>query len=296
MTFRENANISGGRTRRGGGGGRGGGGRGGGGMVVGGGAGALLLALVVLLFGGDPEDVLGGGQQPAPITAQDRDLAQCRSGADANAFVECRMKGGMASLENYWSQTYPQAPPATAILFTGQVNTGCGAASSAVGPFYCPLDRQIYLDTTFFNQLQGQLGAQGGSLGELYVLGHEYAHHIQNYTGVLQASQQSSTGPESGAVRVELQADCLSGVWLGEVSRGQDTLLEPPTEEQIRSALSAAAAVGDDSIQERAQGQVTPHTWTHGSSEQRMGWFMRGYRSADPGQCDVLNAGSVEEH
>ncbi|WP_238154592.1 KPN_02809 family neutral zinc metallopeptidase [Ornithinimicrobium sufpigmenti] len=266
-------------------------------MAVGGGVGALLLAVIVLLFGGDPGDVLGGGgQQQVSTNAQEVDLAQCRTGADANEFVDCRMKGGMASLENYWTRASPDTPPATAILFTGQVDTQCGAASSAVGPFYCPLDRQIYLDTSFFNQLQGQLGARGGSLGELYVLGHEYGHHIQNYTGALQASQQSRSGPESGAVRVELQADCFAGAWLGEVSRGQDALLEPPTEEQIRSALSAAAAVGDDSIQERVQGQVTPHTWTHGSSEQRTGWFMRGYQSADPNQCDVLNAGSVEDY
>lgn len=266
-------------------------------MAVGGGIGALLLAVVVMLFGGDPGAILGGGgQQQAPTSAQNVDLAECRTGADANANVDCRMKGGMASLETYWTQTYDRAAPATAILFTGQVNTQCGAASSAVGPFYCPLDRQIYLDTSFFNQLQSQLGASGGSLGELYVLGHEYGHHIQNYTGALQASQQSRQGPESGAVRVELQADCFAGAWLGEVSQGQDALLEPPTQEQIDSALSAAASVGDDSIQERVQGQVTPHSWTHGSSEQRMGWFMRGYQSADPNQCDVLNAGSVNDY
>lgn len=267
-------------------------------MAVGGGLGALVLALVVMLFGGgNVDDILGGGgQQPASTGVQNVELTECRSGADANENVDCRMKGGMASLENYWTETYPRAEPTTAMLFTGQVSTQCGSATSAVGPFYCPLDRQIYLDTSFFNQLQSQLGAQGGSLGELYVLGHEYAHHIQNYTGALQASQQSQQGPESGAVRVELQADCFAGAWLGEVSQGQDALLEPPTADEIRSALSAAASVGDDSIQERVQGQVTPHTWTHGSSEQRMGWFMRGYQSADPNQCDVLNAGSVADH
>ena len=295
MTFRENANISRGRAQRGGGGGGRGGG-GGGGLAVGGGVGALLLAVVVMLFGGDPGAILGDGQPQQTSSAQNVDLAECQTGADANADVDCRMKGGMASLENFWTQTYDRAAPATAILFTGQVNTQCGAASSAVGPFYCPLDRQIYLDTSFFNQLQSQLGAQGGSLGELYVLGHEYGHHIQNYTGALQASQQDRQGPESGAVRVELQADCFAGAWLGHVSTGQDALLEPPTEEQIRSALSAASSVGDDSIQERMQGQVTPHTWTHGSSEQRMGWFMRGYETGDVNQCDVLNAGSVEDY
>ena len=281
MTFRENANIGGGRARRGGGGG--------GGMAVGGGIGALLLALVVMLFGGDPGAILGGGQQ-APSQAENVDLAECQTGADANANVQCRMKGGMASLEQYWSQTYAKADPATTILFSGAVNTQCGQATSQVGPFYCPVDRQIYIDTNFYDQLEGQLGAQGGPLGELYVLGHEYGHHIQNYTGALQASQQSRQGAESGAVMVELQADCFAGAWIANAS-GEEGLLEPPTQDEVRSALSAAAAVGDDSIQERMQGQVTPHTWTHGSSEQRMGWFMKGYESGDANQCDPFNNG-----
>lgn len=290
MTFRENANIGAGRATRGGGGG--------GGLAVGGGLGALLLALVVMLFGGNPGDVLGGGSQE-PSTAKNVELAECRTGADANANVDCRMKATMLSLEDYWTATFPQAQPTTAILFSGAVNTGCGQASSAVGPFYCPLDRQIYLDTSFFSQLESQLGADGGAFSQMYVLGHEYGHHIQNYTGALQASQQDAKGPESGAVRVELQADCFAGAWAGNATRTQDSdgnvLLEPLSEDDIRSALSAASAVGDDSIQSRMQGQVTPHTWTHGSSEQRMGWFMRGYNSGDPNQCDVLNAASVND-
>jgi uncharacterized protein len=292
MTFRENANIGAGRASRGGGGG--------GGLAVGGGIGALLLALVVMLFGGDPGAVLGGGQQ-APSSAENVDLAECQSGADANENRDCRVKGAMLSLERYWTQTYDKAPPTQAIIFSGAVNTQCGQASSQVGPFYCPLDETIYLDTSFFDQLKGQLGAEGGALGEMYVIGHEYGHHIQNYTGALRASQQDRQGPESGAVRVELQADCFAGAWLANASgttdtEGDDPLLEPPTEEQVRTALSAASAVGDDSIQERMQGEVTPHTWTHGSSEQRMGWFMRGYSSGDAGQCDVMNADSVDSY
>src|SRR5690606_21637740 len=163
-----------------------------------------------------------------------------------------------------------QAAPADAVLFSGGVNTGCGQASSAVGPFYCPLDRQIYLDTAFFQQLEGQLGGDGGAFSQMYVLGHEYGHHIQNYTGALQASQQDRQGPESGAVRVELQADCFAGAWAGNATQTRDSegqlLLEPLSRADIESALSAASAVGDDSIQEKMQGQVTPHTWTHGSS------------------------------
>ncbi|GAA1183063.1 neutral zinc metallopeptidase [Ornithinimicrobium humiphilum] len=291
MTFRENANIGAGRASRGGGGS--------GGLAVGGGLGALVLALVVMLLGGDPGAILGG-QEPTTSNAQNVDLAECRTGADANENIDCRMKATMLSLEDYWTAAYPSAQPADAILFSGGVNTGCGQASSAVGPFYCPVDRHIYLDTAFFQQLEGQLGGDGGSFSQMYVLGHEYGHHIQNYTGALKASQQDAQGPESGAVRVELQADCFAGAWAGNATQTKDAdgnlLLEPLSREDIESALSAASAVGDDSIQEKMQGQVTPHTWTHGSSEQRMGWFMRGYESADPNQCDVLNASSVNDY
>jgi predicted metalloprotease len=293
MTFRENANIGAGRASRGGGGG-------GGGLAVGGGIGTLLLALVVMLFGGDPGAILGGGGGSSPSSAENIELAECQTGADANENVDCRMKGTMLSLEDYWSGVAPDAEPTQAILFSGSVNTSCGQASSQVGPFYCPVDSTIYLDTTFFQQLEGQLGADGGNFSQMYVLAHEYGHHIQNYTGALRASQQDAQGPESGAVRVELQADCFAGAWAGNATKTEDsdgkTLLEPLGREDIESALSAASAVGDDSIQERMQGQVTPHTWTHGSSEQRMGWFMRGYESGDANQCDVLNAESVDDY
>lgn len=288
MTFRENANIGSGRATRGGRGG-------GGGMAVGGGLGALLLALVVMLLGGDPGAILGGGQSTPQSQPANVELAECESGEDANRDVNCRMKGGMASLEQYWTEAFPKAEPGNAVLFSGAVSTQCGNATSQVGPFYCPVDQRIYIDTSFFQQLEGQLGAQGGSLGELYVLAHEYGHHIQNYTGALQASQQDGQGPESGAVKVELQADCFAGAWVGNAS-GEGGLLEPPTEDEIRSALSAAAAVGDDHIQERMQGQVTPHTWTHGSSEQRMGWFMKGYQTGDPNQCNLFQVDSVEDY
>ncbi|WP_022924028.1 neutral zinc metallopeptidase [Serinicoccus marinus] len=292
MTFRENANIGSGRASRGGGGG--------GGVAVGGGLGALVLALVVMLLGGDPGQVLGGGQEQQASQAENVDLAECQTGADANADVDCRMRATMVSLEDYWTAVLPDADPTNAILFSGSVQTQCGGATSAVGPFYCPLDRRIYLDTSFFNQLEGQLGADGGNFSQMYVLAHEYGHHIQNYTGALQYSQQDPRGPESGAVRVELQADCFAGAWAGNASRTQDEegqlLLEELSREDVESALSAASAVGDDSIQEQMQGQVTPHTWSHGSSEQRMGWFMRGYESGDANQCDTLNAGSVEDY
>lgn len=268
-------------------------------MAVGGGIGALLLALIVMLFGGDPGQILGGGE-PQQSQADNVDLAECQTGADANENVDCRMKATMVSLEDYWSSTYAKAEPTTAYLFSGSVSTQCGQASSAVGPFYCPVDRSIYLDTRFFDQMESQLGSDGGNFSQMYVLAHEYGHHIQNYTGALRASQQDAQGPESGAVRVELQADCFAGAWAGNATKTRDAegnaLLEPLSREDIESALSAASAVGDDSIQERMQGQVTPHTWTHGSSEQRMGWFMKGYETGDANQCDVLNVPSVDNY
>lgn len=292
MTFRENANISTGRASRGGGGGAG--------LAVGGGMGALVLALVVVLLGGNPEQLLGGGSPNAPASQGQGALDECQTGSDANADIDCRMKATMVSLEDYWTQVLPDAPLTEAILFNGQVQTGCGNASSAVGPFYCPIDSRIYLDTAFFNQLEGQLGADGGAFSQMYVLAHEYGHHVQNQTGALTASRQDAQGPESGAVRVELQADCFAGAWAGNATATTDSddnaLLEPLTRQDIDSALSAASAVGDDSIQEQMQGHVTPHTWTHGSSEQRMGWFMRGYDSGDANQCDVLNAESVDSY
>lgn len=293
MTFRENANVSTGRASRGGGGGTG--------LAVGGGLGALVLALVVVLLGGDPDQLLGGGGDGGTEAPRGQgEIAQCQTGADANADVDCRMKATMVSLEDYWTQALPDAPMTEAIIFGSSVQTGCGNATSAVGPFYCPLDSRIYLDTTFFNQLEGQLGADGGAFSQMYVLAHEYGHHVQNHTGALAASRQDAQGPESGAVRVELQADCFAGAWAGNATRTTDSdgnpLLEPLTQSDIDSALSAAAAVGDDSIQEQMQGHVTPHTWTHGSSAQRMGWFMRGYDSGDANQCDVLNAASVDDY
>lgn len=293
MTFRENANISSGKARRGGGGG-------GAGMAVGGGVGGLLLVVLVLLFGGDPGQLLGGADSQQPQTVQtDTSLDECRTGADANERIDCRMKATMVSLEDYWNKAAPTFPDTEAILFTGSVNTGCGSATSAVGPFYCPVDSLIYVDTSFFAQLEGQLGADGGTLSQMYVLAHEYGHHIQNSTGALAASRSGGTGPESGAVRVELQADCFAGAWAGNadgtVDSGGQPLLEPLTRADIESALSAASAVGDDHIQQSMTGQVQPHTWTHGSSEQRMGWFMKGYSTGDPNQCDVLNAGSVND-
>jgi hypothetical protein len=155
-----------------------------------------------------------------------------------------------------------------------------------VGPFYCPLDQTIYIDLGFYDDLETRFGAEGGPLAEMYVIAHEYGHHVQNLLGSLDAGRDA--GAERGAVRTELQADCYAGVWVG---NAVDTgFLQPITREQLDQALDAAAAIGDDRIQERMQGQVDPHTWTHGSAEQRQEWFVTGYENGSADACDTFEA------
>ena len=179
--------------------------------------------------------------------------------------------------------------PAKTVFYTDSVQTGCGYASSQVGPFYCPADKQVYIDLGFFDELQSRFGAEGGPFAEAYVLAHEYGHHIQDLTGTLKRAQQGS-GPEGGSVRTELQADCYAGVWANHAV--ETGLIENLTQADINSGIDAAGAVGDDRIQERTQGQVNPETWTHGSSEQRRRWFSKGYETGQPSQCNTF-AGSI---
>ena len=285
MTFRPDADLDHGqvsdvRGRR----------MGGGGLAVGGGGLGIIVVIAYLLLGGDPGALVANDPGGAAQEPNSSVLEQCKTGADANARADCRIVGFVNSIQAYWTAEYKTKggtyQPAQTFLFTQGVNTGCGGATSAVGPFYCPPDMAIYIDLGFFEDLQTRFGAEGGPLAEAYVVAHEYGHHIQNLEGVLKAGGGGS-GAESQAVRTELQADCYAGVWVHNAA--STNYLKPPTEAEIGQALSAAAAVGDDRIQEQTQGQVNPEAWTHGSAEQRQRWFTVGYDTGKPENCDTFS-------
>jgi predicted metalloprotease len=279
------------------GGGLGGGGLGGGAVLGGGGIGTIILIVVIFLLSGGlngSSPGLGGTSVGDPNATSDPALAQnCQTGADANARDDCRVVGFVNSVQAYWTGWFTSQHKTYTLtrttFFTGQTQTGCGTASTEVGPFYCPEDKRVWIDLGFFDQLKSQFGATGGPLAQGYVIAHEYGHHVQDLLGVL-SGNTSQQGANGQSVRTELQADCYAGVWAGNaVSTGY---LEPITDAQIADALNAAAAVGDDRIQGEFQGKVTPETWTHGSSAQRQKWFTIGYKAADPTKCDTFS-GSI---
>lgn len=291
MSFNDNAQLDPGRVKDS---------RGRRGTKIAAGGGGVLIVLLATILGVNPELLSGLGLRNAPGTEQTQTSGQgiegCKSGADANARADCRILATTQSLDSFWLSYLPPynvkvAKPGVEI-FTGSVSTACGPATSAVGPFYCPGDRVAYFDTAFFGDLQKNYGSDGGPLAEEYVVAHEYGHHIQNTIGTLAASQQGGTGANSGSVRVELQADCFAGMWAGYAARTTDangnTFMKPLTESDLRSALSAASAVGDDRIQKAATGRVNPEGWTHGSAAQREAWFLQGYKTGDINKCDTL--------
>ena len=257
------------------------GGFGGRGIALGGGGLGLVAVIVVsLLFGVDPSQLLGGGGLPVSQTSP-----QGGPRADDAAYDFTRRVIGSA--EDVWAPLMQQQGmrfvPATFTAYDQSTPTGCGTGQSAAGPFYCPADGHIYLDLTFFDELGQRFGAPG-EFARAYVIAHEYGHHIQNLTGVMERHGSRERGADSDAVKVELQADCYAGVWANHANR-RFAILESGDVEQ---GLAAASAVGDDTLQKQAQGYAVPDSFTHGSSAQRVQWFRQGLASGDVASCDTF--------
>jgi predicted metalloprotease len=281
MTFNENANVGGNTARR----------RGAGVAVAGGGIagiGAIAVLLFQLFTGTDISGIVpiapqaGGGES---------EIEQCETGADANADDACRLAAGSLALDQFWQTQVQGYRGPQLIIVDGSTSTQCGTASNQTGPFYCPAEETVYVDPTFFALLRQQFDATAGPLAQLYVLAHEYGHHVQSIAGIMDEHPNNGTGPDSNGVRTELQADCFAGAWVGSMTEQVDQngvpYLEPPTAQQIADAIDAAQTVGDDHIQQESGGFVNPETWTHGSSAQRQRWFQLGYQNGISA-CDTF--------
>ena len=291
MSFNPDARIDASRVRRR---------RGGaavGGVTLAGGLGLVALLLLSNWIGVDLTGLAGaldGGSRT--VSQSEAALEECASGADANASVDCRIAGAADSLDEYWgeffaAQRVQYRSPTGIILFSGATGTACGPGQSGMGPFYCPSDETIYLDTAFFDELGALVGVELGPLAQLYVVGHEWAHHVQQVGGIMHGLDLADTGVDSDTVRLELQADCFAGAWLAGASqttdqRGEPLLLEP-TPAELANALLAAKVIGDDFLQAELGGAVAPEAWTHGSSESRVRWLERGYASG-PEACTTF--------
>jgi predicted metalloprotease len=307
MELNENAELGSGQVEDVRSGSSGGGGffGGGGGLPipVGGGRIGLIVTVVVLvgmvcLGGTFGTNLLGGGSGP---TANNTALATKCAKTNPNRFqdVDCRNWLYVTSIQAYWTGATPQYfnkqyEPVTTRYFDRAVSTGCGQADSGVGPFYCPQDRHVYIDLTFYNELSNRFGAKG-EFAAPYVLAHEYGHHIQTLLGTeAKAKQGAQSGAGSSSVRLELQADCYAGVWANHATETKDAsgaaLFKSISEQDIQDAVDTAGAIGDDTIQKQAGGQVNPDKFTHGTSAQRKQWFSTGYNTGSPAKCDTFAA------
>jgi predicted metalloprotease len=285
MTFNGDADIRGGRVSK----------RGRNTAIGVGGGGLGILAIVIIgqLLGVDLSGVLGSSSDGSG-TDTGTALSQCTTGQQANTDIDCRMQAAATSLDAYWGDEVKNYTQPQLVIFDQSTNTGCGGATTAAGPFYCPPDQTVYIDTAFYDDLKSRFGATGGPLAQLYVVAHEWGHHIQNITGGMSNLDLQATGPASDSVRLELQADCYAGSWVGAASTTKDVngvpFLEPVTQSEIADALNAAAAVGDDHIQGSVEGQtVNPESFTHGTSAQREKWFSAGLKGG-PSACDTFSA------
>ncbi|MEU5690937.1 neutral zinc metallopeptidase [Actinosynnema sp. NPDC020468] len=282
--------------------------RGVGGRVALGGGGLGIVGLIIYfvlsqlgggvqLPSGSGFSDVGNGQQ---VGSEDI-KTKCKTGADANREADCRAVAFINSIQAYWKDQLSRSgttyQPAQTNFFSGSVQTRCGNASSAVGPFYCPADGQVYIDLTFFQELQTKFGATGGPFVEAYVLAHEYGHHIQNLLGTSDRVTQES-GPKSGSVRLELQADCYAGAWANHATSvptaSGKPLITGVTQEDVANALDAAARIGDDYIQSKlGGGRVDTTQFTHGTSAQRQKWYTTGYQTGDPARCNTFDTDNL---
>jgi len=271
------------------------GGLGGGGIPipVGGGLGGIVLVIIIIvvmnLLGGGGGTIPSGGLQGG----QGGVISSLSPDDDPGQFVNSVTVDVQAYWEAKFAESNKDYPETVTVLFTDATQSGCGAASAQTGPFYCPADQKVYLDTAFFNELSSRFGAPG-DFAQAYVIAHEYGHHVQDVLGSLANAQ---TGGNEGSIRVELQADCYAGMWTkGALTSEDDTgvrIFEEIDGADISEALDAAKTVGDDRIQEQSGGRVNPDGWTHGSSEQRMAWFRTGFESGSLKTCDTFSASDL---
>ena len=268
--------------------------------AAGAGGGSFLAVLLILGFsyftGIDLTSLISSPTSSSTTSGSSVDVSTCRTGADANARVECRMVATAQSLDEVWKEQLEEQNTGTAYeppdfqIFSDSVSTACGSATSAVGPFYCPGDSTVYLDIGFFTDMVTQYGASDSVLAQEYVVAHEWGHHIQNLQGIFRTYDTRETGEQGAGVRSELQADCYAGVWAYHAERDPEhnkVSLQSITEEQLAGAINAARAVGDDNIQQRSGGEVRPDTFTHGTSEQRQKAFLAGYHTGQMSSCPL---------